>query len=343
MIVGLVLKIHQPLFGLPIYLHRHNDAAGIDLIRLLLVLQFPFFFQFFHGHQRQIHQAYKLVRSALVHILTVRQILPVSVFQGLLIIPFPKADFLQFRREGGMTAVVGPVSIQNPDLRHSRISLFLPGKIILNVKKVFKSHSQTQRVIQTFQFRLRHGNKTCKYLYILRLFELCHQCFRFFQSRFSGIYRVNAIVFDRVKLFLADASLNDISGGRAYDRLLIFFQKFHTLNSGIRSLVKLTRKILHRKSSAALFYGKTLLIQRVHRRLGKHGPAGGLEYFLGNILHIIADQNADLLQAPDPQIAAYLMGQILGRPCKGIFLFHIHSPNITHWFFLLFFRYSIER
>ena len=38
MIVGLILKVHQPLFFHAVYLDRHDNTAGIDLVRLFLVV-----------------------------------------------------------------------------------------------------------------------------------------------------------------------------------------------------------------------------------------------------------------------------------------------------------------
>ena len=44
------------------------------------------------------------------------------------------------------------------------------------------------------------------------------------------------------------------------DRLLVFFDKLNTLNSGIRSLVKLSRKKFYRKDSASFFCRKFFFI-----------------------------------------------------------------------------------
>ena len=38
MVVGLIFKVDEPLLGLAVDLHRHHDAAGVDLVRLLLIL-----------------------------------------------------------------------------------------------------------------------------------------------------------------------------------------------------------------------------------------------------------------------------------------------------------------
>ena len=63
-VVGLILKVHQPLFFHAVYLDRHDDTAGIDLVRLFLIFQLAFLLQFAHRHQGQIHQAHELVLPA---------------------------------------------------------------------------------------------------------------------------------------------------------------------------------------------------------------------------------------------------------------------------------------
>ena len=132
-VVGLIFKVHQPLLRLSVYLYRHHNGAGIDLIRLLLIGKPAFCFQLPHGHQRQIHQAHKLVPAPLENLCTVRQILPVGILHRFPVIPFTKGYICKLRGKCGMTAVIRPVSIQYPDFCHRRISVLLLPEIILNM------------------------------------------------------------------------------------------------------------------------------------------------------------------------------------------------------------------
>ena len=65
MIVCLILKADKPLLRHAVDLYRHNDRAGIDLVRFLQILKLAVLFQLLHRHQSKIHQADKLVLSAL--------------------------------------------------------------------------------------------------------------------------------------------------------------------------------------------------------------------------------------------------------------------------------------
>ena len=104
--MGLVLEIHKPFLFHTVYRYRNHNTAGIDLIRFLLILELPFFFQLSHGHQRKIHQADKLILSALKNLTVVCQILPVGIFNYRPVIALAEAHILKLRRESGVTAVI---------------------------------------------------------------------------------------------------------------------------------------------------------------------------------------------------------------------------------------------
>ena len=147
-IVRLVFKIHQPLLGLPVDLHGHHDGAGVNLVRLLLILQLSFRFQLAHGHQGQIHQADELVLPALKNLRPIRQILLIGLLDRLPVIALRKAYVRKLRGEGRVAAVIGPVGVQHPDLRHGRIPLLLIPEIILDVQEILEGHGQVQRSVQ---------------------------------------------------------------------------------------------------------------------------------------------------------------------------------------------------
>ena len=156
MVVGLILEIYQPFLCLSVDFHRHHNAAGVNLFRFLLILQFSFLFQLFHRHQRQIHQADKFILPSLVHILPVRQIAAVGVLHGFLVISLIKGNILKLCGKRGMTAVVRPVGIQHPDLGHAGIPFFLIREIVLYMEEIPERHGQIQRIVQLPQLLAVH-------------------------------------------------------------------------------------------------------------------------------------------------------------------------------------------
>ena len=245
MVVCLILEVDQPLFFLSVYIDRNNDTAGIDLIRLFLILQFALCFELFHRHQCQIHQADKFVISSFVENLSVSQIFFICFYDWLFVVTLVKFYICQLCGEGCMAAVVRPVSIQYTHLCHRRVTLLFSLKVILNVLKIFECHSQIQRTVQFFKLILRHILEAVKNHNVCRIIKYCYQCFRLCRASLTGIYRVDAVIFDCCKLLIGNVSLNHISSRRTDNRLCIFIQKLHALNSRICSLIKLSRQILY--------------------------------------------------------------------------------------------------
>ena len=156
--------------------------------------------------------------------------------------------------------MIGPVSIQHPDLCHRRISLLFVLKVILDMKEILEGHGQVQRSIKLFQLLLFHVFKAVKNLYILRLFKFCHQSLRFRRICLSGIHRVNAVVLNRFQLFIGNISLDHIGCCGTDDRLLVLFQELDTLNCRVCSLIKLSRQIFHGKNPGSFCCFKGFLI-----------------------------------------------------------------------------------
>ena len=225
MVVGLILEEHQPLLRLRavpvIHLHRNDDGAGVDLLGFLHVRKLSFLLQLTHARKRQIHQADKLVLSSREQLLSRIQIALIGLFDGLAVIAVLKRHVLQLRGEGGVAAVVGPVGIQHPDLRHGRIPVLFARKIILDVRKIPEGHRQSQRIVQRLQLRLRKVCKTDQDLHVRGLLINGFQRIRLHHARLSGIHRVDAVGFDLRKFLIGEASRDQIGGRRADDG--IFF------------------------------------------------------------------------------------------------------------------------
>ena len=219
MVVCLILEVDQPLFFFAVHINRNNDTAGIDLIRFFLICKFTFRFQFFHCHQSKIHQADKFVIAIFVKYFSVCKIFFVSLNDWFFVIAFIKLHIGKLCGECGMTAVIGPVCIKYTDLCHGRITFFFVFKVILDVLEILEGHCKIQRIIQCFKVCFRHIFESVKDFDIFRFREYSNQCLRFLETCFTGIYRVDAMMFDRFKFFGCYISFYYISCCRADDRL----------------------------------------------------------------------------------------------------------------------------
>ena len=219
MVVCLILEVDQPLLFFTIHVNRNNDTAGIDLIRFFLICKFTFRFQFFHCHQSKIHQADKFVIAIFVKYFSVCKIFFVSLNDWFFVIAFIKLHIGKLCGECGMTTVIGPVCIKYTDLCHGRITFFFVFKVILDVLEILEGHCKIQRIIQCFKVCFRHIFESVKDFDIFRFREYSNQCLRFLETCFTGIYRVDAVMFDRFKFFGCYISFYYISCCRADDRL----------------------------------------------------------------------------------------------------------------------------
>ena len=335
MIMSLVLEIDQPLFCFSVDFNRHHDGAGVNLIRLLLIVQFAFSLQFSGSHGGQVHQADIFVPTSLIDLPEVSKVPQESLFDRPAVIAFVKIHLFQFRRKGSVAAVVRPVGIQNPDLRHGRIPVRLLPVVILNKLKITEGHREIQRSVKRLKRFLLHVREAFKGLYIFRFIKYLAEGIRLFHPAEPGIHRIIAIVPDLAEFFVCKGSLTDVDGRGPDQNFLIFFQEADALHRGIRALVKLSRQILHREDPVFRAGGKHFVIQGIYRRFGEYALFCLFEYLIRDVLHIISDQDPDLFQGRDPQIAADFMPQIPGGSRKGFLLLHIYSSDIAHILFFL--------
>ena len=334
MVVGFILEEHQPLFRLRavpvIHFHRNDDGAGVDFLGFLHVRKLSFLLQPAHTRQSQIHQADELVLSSREKLFSGIQIALISLFDGLAVVAVLKFHIFQLCGEGGMTAVIGPVGIQHPDLRHGRIPVLFPRKIVLNMLKIPEGHRQSQRIVQRLQLRFRKMRKAVQNLYVRRLLINGFQRIRLHHARLSGIHRVDAVRLDLLEFLIGEASRDQIGGRRADDGIFLLVQKFHTLHRGIRPLVKLSRQIFHGKDASVFRNRNFLPIQLVHRRLRKHRPARAFKHLVADVLHIIPDENPNILNRFQIQVIFQISLQLLRLHGKRGLLLHIDTPYVSH-------------
>ena len=164
-----------------------------------------------------------------------------------------------------MPAVVGPVGIENADFGDCGVPVFLVPEVVSNEKEVLECHRQRQRLIEVFKRIVRFGNEMVKSLDVGGLGIVLRQALRLFFGGLPGIDRVDAVGLDGGKFGIGDFPVDHIGRGRTDDRLLIFLQKLHALNGGIRPLVELAGQKLDREDTAGM--GKSLFIDVIDRRL----------------------------------------------------------------------------
>ena len=80
MVMCLILKAYQPLFGIRIYavsglyLNRYNYGAGVDLVGLFHIGKYTVVAQLLHCDKRKVHKADELVIPVLIELFPCIQI-----------------------------------------------------------------------------------------------------------------------------------------------------------------------------------------------------------------------------------------------------------------------------
>ena len=229
-----------------------------------------------------------------------------------------------------MTAVIGPVGIQDADLGHGRISLLFARKVGLDKSEIIKSHGKAKGPVKHCQGVSVHGNKAVEDSYVGSFGIDRFQSLGLFNTGLAGIHGVDAVALNPGKLIIRNGSCQDIGLCGPDDGLFGFIQKLHALHCGIRSLVELSGQGFYGKDSGPGRDLDGLQIQIVYGGLGKYGPAGLLEYLIGDIFHIIPDQNADIFDACYAKEITDILQQLACRNGIGSFLFHIDTSYATH-------------
>ena len=327
--MGLVLEIDQPLLCFSVDLHGDDDGAGVDLVGFFLVSELSFSLQAAHRHKGEIHQADELVASAGKDLPVILHIFMIGVHQTLSVVAVQEPHVRELRGERGVTAVVGPVSVQHPDLCHRRVALLLAAEIAADKEEIVVGHGQVQGIIESPEFFFRHGAEALEDHNVLGNRILCRESLRFLLRGFPGIHGIDAEGFDSSDLFLCRCAAQHIGRCGADHRSGIFVDQFHALYCGICTLVELPRQILHCKNSITLSGRESLLIEIVQRRLREDRTAG---LFIGPVRHvfdIVTDQDTHALDAPDAEVIDDILFQ-LPRPDGKIRFFLDIDSSDTH-------------
>ena len=236
-----------------------------------------------------------------------------------------------------MAAVIRPIRIQHTDLRHGRIPLLLPGKILLDMQEILERHGKSQGIIQLFQILFGKTGKAFKNPDIRRLLKLRHQRFRFHIPGFPGVHRVDAVCLDPFKLFLCHISRNQVGHRSTDDRRFVRFQELYALHCGVRPLVKLPGQIFHGKHASVFRDVQRLPVKNIHGGFGKYRAACLLEHLVAQIFHIIADEYPHIFNPAKIQVVFQVRLQLRGLHGEILLLFHIDPFYICHRQFSLLF------
>ena len=199
--MGLVFEHQEPVLCLSVHLRRDMDGAGVDLLALIQLRKLAPPFQGLCTDGGDVHEGLgaggAVIRT--VNLLPQGKITPISGGDAGIL----NLDAVQMGGKGGVAAVIGPVGVHHPQLRHCGIPVFLVPKILLQKQQVVFVHGQPHAVEQLDQGGLIHLQKAFHRGNRGRRLRLQGQRLRLFQGGLPGLHRVDDVMLHRCQVVVA--------------------------------------------------------------------------------------------------------------------------------------------
>ena len=319
-VVGLVLEHEQPVLRLPVHRGSDVDGTGVDLLRLVQVLEQAPLFQHLGSDGGQVHQGLGPGRGLLrsVHLRSGGEVAAVGgVHRGV-----QDLHPVDVGGKGGMAAVVRPVGIHHTDLRDGGVPLLLIPEIGLEELQVVQVHGQPQLGEQAGQSGLVQGGKALDHGHMVGGLVGADQGGRLVHGGLPALYRVDEVAADLVQILLSEPAAQQVHLGVGDQGAVHPGHELDALGGGVGPLVELPWQGLHRQDAVGILGdGESLVIHRIHLGLGEDDALGLLIDRGVDLVGVVAVQNDHRLQAADAQLVPQSTQQPLGLHIEsGLFL-----------------------
>ena len=327
MVVGLVLEHDEPLFNLPVYFCRHYDAAGIDFIGSIEVIKQALTLQLLHAHYGNIHEGYIALLAA-IYISAVFEIFLIGLGDSVRGKSFFHLYLVDGSGEGGMTAMVGPISVKHPDFGDCRLTLLLITEIFLTESQILIAHSQTTGGHKLSELFLGECCKAFQHLYISRFNSLHQQGLRLVQGSLTALNLVDKIALYLLKCLIINRTHKRIDTSRTDLWPLALGYELNALSCGVCPLIILTGEILDSKYTALIYCWQLFLIDYIYRSFSKHYILHSSVLLIGQALNIVTLENAYCLQIENTEGLNEIGTELLSRDIEEtLTLFYKNSSD----------------
>ena len=301
-VVGLVLELDEPGFGLAVDGDGGLDGAGVDLIAHIQVGHQALFPQVLAADGGHVHQGHGLV-LALVQLLPQGEVVLQSLFHGLAQSALLHVDLVQAGEEGGVAAVVAPIGVDDPQLGDGGVPVLLIPEVVPAELQVREGHGKAHGVEVLLHLGPVPAGKAGDTGHVRGNLSLQLQAFRLFLRGFPAFHRVDEIPFDLLKLLVRNPALQANDLGGEHGGALPLGQQLHALGGRVRPLVILAGKVLHGEHLVFRRKPELLPIDRVHGGLGEDGAGRSGELLPAEARDIVPVEDTHLLQPLNAQVA----------------------------------------
>ena len=321
MVMRLVLEQVEPVLLLSVHIALDLDGTGVNLLRLVKVLQNALGLQVTSADSSHIHEADRLVVTP--QLVAHLKILLERSAHGRIV----NGHVLKHRAEGGVTAMIGPVSINHLDFGDGGVALLACEVLLaeLDVSQVHGKAALCDERRKPFLVKLQEA--------VDGLHALGHGVFHLeglalLKRGLARLDGVDDVMLDGRDILLRERPLKQIHLRAAHLRALALADQLNALACRVGTLVKLARQILHGKHVRAVRI-RQLESGVIRLRLAENRRHALLEQLIGNALHIIAIEQAQALKILDLKDHAQLAGKLLSLDVKAGLLLDVHTGNHT--------------
>ena len=280
MVMGFVLELEEPFLGLTVHIDIHEDAAGVVLLAHVQVVQLALLAQPAGADGRELHQAAGLVPAAEVrpHLLEQRE----GGFQFGLDEGLVHRDLLQHGGEGGVTAVVAPVGVQDTEFRLGGIPA-LGLEVLHDLAEVVRVHRQAVALAESEVLVRSQVDEARQVLQGLHIGLLAKR--ENGQVLLAAFHRVDEIVLDLRERLVRDRVLEDHEAGALDLDLRFRVDQMDAVHGGGGPLVELAGNVFH--SDVFLAREREVVGDGVRHHFPEHAVAALLQQVVGEAEKVV--------------------------------------------------------
>ena len=315
-VMGLVLKEQEPVLILAIDIDLDLYGAGIDLLRLIELLELSFLLQHLRSEGTDIHEVDRLRAVQLLAGCDV-------TIPCLLELRISEIDMIDCGQEGGMTAVIGPVGIDHADLCDARITM-LGLEVITAELEIVEVHREALLLTEGIELLVRCIDEAREGLDLGRDVVLHIQGRIGVEGSLSRLYRVDDILLDFCDLIRAELSVEEVHLRGTYLRALTLGEDLDALCGRVCALVELTRQELDGE------YIRTVLLRKLSRyiielRLAEDELYSLIKGLLVQSLDVVTVQKPYVREVLDQKDVTDIMAESLCLVAETLLLLNINS------------------
>ena len=291
MVVCLILEHEEPVLILPIHIDSHADAARIDLLGFVEILELALRAQRFHADDGDVHQGH-IPLVALVECPAVIRIALIGLDnrQG----EGPVLDVHGVNRRGKrrVAAVIRPVGVDHAQLRDRRRTVLRIAEILLNEFEIRLTHRKAVLFVKTLELTAREPGELREDLHVRRQHNPTLERRRRCKRGLAALYFIDQIGFDLLIDTIIELSDQYDHACRTHIGALPLRYELHALRRSCCRRIKLPRQGFDCEHVRIGKERQCILIDRIHRRIGEDDIPHLCELLRAQSLYVITRDDA---------------------------------------------------